>query len=289
MKTEGGMKKWGMATIGLLAMSPLAANAGFDIDPSLVSAASPSPKPAPALAPMAIASLPGSPAVAADGAAAPSPFVPTTPLSSPSAAWNEKITGFAHSEAAQVSLTHLVPTGGHLIVKAPVAATIRVSWTGNDSRIAIARKVLLDAKLNGRFDGDNLIIDAPTPAQSPTARASTLPGSTPQTSAGADPSVTPRLWTLAKGVMLSDGINDWMEQTTAGGERFRWTLQWDAFDGVNREHRVDYLIVAPLRFTGTIDEAIAQVVMLYKKSTKPLAVEIAKDQRVIHITLRGSN
>ncbi|MBN3729342.1 hypothetical protein G3N98_00090 [Burkholderia sp. Tr-20390] len=214
---------------------------------------------------------------AATAAAVPAAAVATTTLGAPSDAWNDKIDGFGHNQPARQALTHLVPSGGRLVVNTPIPATARVSWKGGDTRMAIARKILADAGIDGRFDGDNLVVGA-----APVAVAA--PVAPPQ-----DPAVETRLWTMAKGVMLSDGLADWMEQTAAPGDRYRWTLDWAAFDGVNREHRVDYRIVAPLRFNGTIDQAVAQLITLYKKSTKPLIVQINKDQRLIHIKLRGTN
>ncbi|MBR8427241.1 TcpQ domain-containing protein [Burkholderia cenocepacia] len=213
----------------------------------------------------------------ATAASVPTAIVSTTTLGVPSDAWGEKIDGFGSNQPARQALSYLVPSGGKLIVNAAISPTARVSWKGNDSRLAIARKILADAGIDGRFDGDNLVIGA-------AAAAVVVPAVTPQ-----DPAVESRLWTMAKGVMLSDGLADWMEQTAAAGERYRWTLDWAAFDGVNGERRVDYRIVAPLRFNGTIDQAVAQLVMLYKKSTKPLEVKISKEQRLIHIKLRGAN
>lgn len=274
------MKKKVVLMVGALALLPQIASAGFTVDPALEKALSPR-----STAPLSIASLPAAASgseqplatAAATVAAVPSATVSTTTLGAPSDAWGEKIDGFGRNQSARQALGHLVPGGGQLVVNTPIPSTTRVSWKGGDTRLAIARKILADAGLDGRFDGDNLIIGA-APVAAP-APAAPPPDAASET----------RLWTMAKGVMLSDGLADWMEQTAAGGDRYRWTLDWAAFDGVNREHRVDYRIVAPLRFNGTIDQAVAQLVMLYKKSTKPLVVQINKDQRLIHIKLRGTN
>lgn len=275
------MKNKLVLIIGAMALLPLVARAGFTVDPALEKALSPRPT-----TPLSIASLPPASApeaeqpmaaAAATAAAVPTATVSATTLGVPSDAWGEKIDGFGRNQPARQALTHLVPSGGRLIVNTAISPTARVSWKGNDSRLAIARKILADAGIDGRFDGDNLIVGAaPAVVAAPIAERQ-------------DPAVESRLWTMAKGVMLSDGLADWMEQTAAAGERYRWTLDWAAFDGVNGERRVDYRIVAPLRFNGTIDQAVAQLVMLYKKSTKPLEVKISKEQRLIHIKLRGAN
>ncbi|WP_249204690.1 TcpQ domain-containing protein [Burkholderia cenocepacia] len=275
------MKNKLVLIIGAMALLPHVASAGFSVDPALERALAPPPA-----TPLSVASLPSasSPGVGqpmatavATAASVPTAIVSTTTLGVPSDAWGEKIDGFGSNQPARQALSYLVPSGGKLIVNAAISPTARVSWKGNDSRLAIARKILADAGIDGRFDGDNLVIGA-------AAAAVVVPAVTPQ-----DPAVESRLWTMAKGVMLSDGLADWMEQTAAAGERYRWTLDWAAFDGVNGERRVDYRIVAPLRFNGTIDQAVAQLVMLYKKSTKPLEVKISKEQRLIHIKLRGAN
>ncbi|MCA8050680.1 TcpQ domain-containing protein [Burkholderia arboris] len=275
------MKNKLVLIIGAMALLPHVASAGFSVDPALERALA-----LPPATPLNVASLPSASApgvgqpmatAVATAASVPTAIVSTTTLGVPSDAWGEKIDGFGSNQPARQALAHLVPSGGKLIVNAAISPTARVSWKGNDSRLAIARKILADAGIDGRFDGDNLVIGA-APA------AFVVPAVTPQ-----DPAVESRLWTMAKGVMLSDGLADWMEQTAAAGERYRWTLDWAAFDGVNAERRVDYRIVAPLRFNGTIDQAVAQLVMLYKKSTKPLEVKISKEQRLIHIKLRGAN
>ncbi|MBK5051788.1 TcpQ domain-containing protein [Burkholderia sp. R-70006] len=270
---------------------PLTARAGFDIDPSLQRALTPAPvnrlvlasatDSAPAtVAPAAGAASTTPPTV---GAAAPAAPVTVTSLGGPSVAWNETVNGFANNEPAGQALSHLIPAGGRLIVNSPISAANRVSWRGNESRLTIARKILVDAKLDGRFDGDNLVIGNATAAPATAAGASMVP------SGPANPGLVPRLWTMARGVMLSDGLADWMEQTGAGGDRYRWTLDWDAFDGPDRGHRVDYKIVAPLHFNGTVDQAAVQLILLYKRSVKPLHIDVNTEQRVIHITLKGQN
>ncbi|ODP35041.1 TcpQ domain-containing protein [Pandoraea sp. ISTKB] len=193
----------------------------------------------------------------------------------PDAAWQDKIDGFGKNQGAEIALRALLPTGGRLVINSAIDPKARVTWTGNDSRMSIAKKILSDIHAYGQFDGRNLVIGEPPQAADPSSLAQATNA--------------PRLWTMPKGVMLSDGLMDWMEQTGAKGERYRWYLEWDAYDGPSHEQRVDYRIVAPLRFNGTIDEAVAQLIMLYRKSSKPLNVQISKEQRLIHIKLRGSN
>lgn len=276
------------------------AYAGFELDPALQASLhpqqrngdavltqtlSPASAPAPAASPVSPEANKGRPNVGNETAIIPPVSVPTAgqtqaPLppqaaGGADAAWQDKIDGFGKNQGAELALRALLPMGGRLVVNSAIDPKARVTWTGNDSRMAIARKILSDIHAEGRFDGRNLIVgempqmaEPISPAQAPNA---------------------PRLWTMAKGVMLSDGLMDWMEQTGAKGDRYRWSLEWDAYDGPSHEQRVDYRIVAPLRFNGTVDEAVAQLVMLYRRSSKPLIVQINKEQRLFHIKLRGSN
>lgn len=281
-----------VATALLFGLAAAKAYAGFELDPALQASLHPQQRNgdavltqalSPATAPATTASAvspevdKGRTRVASETAIIPPVAAPTlSPAGGvPDAAWQDKIDGFGKNQGAEMALRALLPTGGRLVINSTIDPKARVTWTGNDSRMAIAKKILSDIHADGRFDGRNLIV-----------------GEAPQTAESASPAQAPnapRLWTMAKGVMLSDGLMDWMEQTGAKGDRYRWSLEWDAYDGPSHEQRVDYRIVAPLRFNGTVDEAVAQLVMLYRKSSKPLIVQINKEQRLFHIKLRGSN
>jgi len=284
------MKTWVLAAmvaaLGVGVGTPLVVRAGFDMDPALQA----SMKPA---ASLKLASIAGAPAATGPLPAAMSQSVQSS-VSSPSAAWNETIDGFAKNQPPEKVLRELVPAGGKLIANTAWPTDKKVSWEGSNPRMVIAKKILSDAGLNGTFDGTNLIVGTapPVPAALPTQVAMTAPTARAATAVQQpEPEAAPasRLWTMPKGVMLSDGLQDWMEQTAAQGDRYRWTLEWDAYEGPSKDQRVDYKIVAPLRFTGQVDEAVAQLIVLYRKSPKPLAVEISRQQRHIHVKLRGAN
>ena len=277
------MKTWVLAAmvaaLGVGVSTPLVVQAGFNMDPALQASLKPA-------APLKLASVAGpSAATAAE----------STPVgvSAPAAAWNETIDGFAKNQPPEKVLRELVPPGGRLIANIAWPSDKKVSWEGSNPRMVIAKKILSDAGLNGTFDGTNLIVGSvPVVPAAPAAQvALSVPTARAATVVQPEPEAVPasRLWTMPKGVMLSDGLQDWMEQTAAQGERYRWTMEWDAYEGPTRDQRVDYKIVAPLRFTGQVDEAVAQLIMLYRKSPKPLAVEISRQQRHIHIKLRGAN
>jgi len=282
-----------MASAALCA--PLIASAGFDIDPAYQQALQAKPTTVsksgssqpPGLV-MAATSGPATPpsavqtqAIPPVGGAVPTTNMVVTSLSGPSAAWNEKIDGFGQNESAQQALKHVVPPTGHLVAGAQFPAARKVSWSGPESRIVVARKMLADAGIEGTFEGNDLVIKVPAAALPTVAVA---PAMSPSRSV--DPATARRLWTMPKGVMLSDGLADWITQTGAEGEQNKWTLVWTARDGLTGD-KIDYHIPGPLRFEGTIDEAVGQLIFLYRTSTKPLAVEFNKEQRLIHIKLRG--
>jgi len=284
-----------MVMAGVALCAPLMASAGFDIDPAYQQALQAKPASAsksgssqpPGLV-IAATSRPASPPSAVQSQAIPpvsgaAPITNTvvTTLSGPSAAWNEKIDGFGQNESAQQALKHVVPPSGRLVSGPQFPAARKVSWSGPDARIVVARKMLADAGIDGTFEGDDLIIKVPA-ASLPTFAVAPIvaPARSP------DPATARRLWTMPKGVMLSDGLADWITQTGAEGEQNKWTLVWTARDGLTGD-KIDYHIPGPLRFEGTIDEAVGQLIFLYRKSTKPLAVEFNKEQRLIHIKLRG--
>lgn len=81
------------------------------------------------------------------------------------------------------------------------------------------------------------------------------------------------VWTVPAGPRLSDAIEAWTKKKPG------WKLKWDT--------KTDYVIEAPLRFEGTIDEAAAQFIRLYEKAEKPLIVKISLQQQLIYVTNRN--
>lgn len=63
-------------------------------------------------------------------------------------------------------------------------------------------------------------------------------------------------------------------------KREGWTMVWSAQD-------LDYRIVAPLSFDGSIVDAVAKLTRLYETAERPLAVDIHTTQRVIVVSEKG--
>ncbi|MCA8197394.1 TcpQ domain-containing protein [Burkholderia vietnamiensis] len=299
------MKTGFLKAVGLLLVvgfdMPLIAHAGFQIDPalqanldgaakpaapSMVAAAAPDKPPVaspPILSPTAPAPAPL--AGAAVGAAIAPAAVAATALPAPSAAWNTPIQGFGRHEPLRQALSHVIPVGGQLVLNGTLP-TKRVSWDGSSttSRMTVARKMLADAGIGGVFSGDNLVVNVEPAGVTANVAASAAP-----TDPGAsfDPATVPRQWTIPKGVMLSDGLADWIEQTGAYGEKYQWSMDWKAYNPLTGD-KVDYPVPAPLHFHGTIDQVAGQLIWLYRNSKAPLHIDISKEQRFIHISLRGN-
>jgi Toxin co-regulated pilus biosynthesis protein Q len=93
-----------------------------------------------------------------------------------------------------------------------------------------------------------------------------------------DPGIVP-VWNAAKGSTLRESIQRWADQA-------KWTLVWEAPDGIDKT--VNYPIVAPLHFQGSIDEAVGNCIRLYEHAKKPLGVEINREQRLLYVHLKYS-
>jgi hypothetical protein len=154
--------------------------------------------------------------------------------SGPSSAWNAKLQGFAHNEPLRQALSHTVPTGGQLIVNGSLPSK-RVSWDGAaaDSRMVVARKMLADAGIDGRFEGDNLIVGS-------VAIASTA---APLEAVSAMP--TKEVWIIRQGYPIGQELKAW-------AKRAGWNVVW----GLQRD------VIAPTTtsFSGDFASAASEVV-----------------------------
>lgn len=72
---------------------------------------------------------------------------------------------------------------------------------------------------------------------------------------------------------------DTVEQTLRRWAKDEWTIVYDT--------ATQYELLAPVRFEGDFDDAVAQFISLYSKADIPLDAQIQKEQRVVYITSRG--
>ncbi|CCD28787.1 Putative type IV pilus protein PilL (fragment) [Candidatus Glomeribacter gigasporarum BEG34] len=87
------------------------------------------------------------------------------------------------------------------------------------------------------------------------------------------------LWAADKGSTLRASLQKWADQA-------RWTLVWDVPEGPNQQ--LNYPILAPLTFTGSVDQAVAACISLYEQAEKPLAVQIQRAQKLFYVHLKAS-
>lgn len=90
---------------------------------------------------------------------------------------------------------------------------------------------------------------------------------TPAETAAFEPSV--ERWSMTQGEKLSDGLQTWLDQ--AG-----WDLVWKS--------RVDYSIASSLGFSGTLESAVEDLIMLYSHSENPLYADISPRQRLVVVS-----
>jgi hypothetical protein len=242
---RGLLKSTAVALAALCAGLPVA-HAGFTIDPSLqVALENPgSPVPHGATSKSALSSFHPTPVPPTVGAAIPSEAVKSASISGPSDAWNTKLHGFAHNERLRQALSHTVPTSGQLLVNGDLPDK-RISWDGEaaDSRLTVARKMLVDAGIDGRFEGDNLIVGI-APAVSTVVAATPVMAASPVTLAA--PAVpTQEIWVIRQGYPIGQELKGW-------AKRAGWNVVW----GLQRD------VIAPTSttFTGDFASAASEVV-----------------------------
>ncbi|TKC90130.1 hypothetical protein FAZ69_08240 [Trinickia terrae] len=212
-----------------------AAHAGFEIDPSLQVALNNARHQASGSASSQSASSSAAPVAASAmvGGAIPGDAVMSTPLAAPSEAWNTKLQGFARNEPLRQALSHTVPAGGQLVVNGTLPDK-RVSWDGGsaDSRMTVARKMLADADIEGRFDGSNLIVGS-------------LPAVSQASGEAAPVAPTKEIWIIRQGYPIGQELKGW-------AKRAGWNVVW----GLQRD------VIAPTTttFTGDFASAAAEVV-----------------------------
>jgi hypothetical protein len=253
---RGLLKATAVALAALCAGLPIA-HAGFTIDPSLqVALENPGSQSSPGAAVQSgLSSVHPTPASPTVGAAIPTASVKSASIPAPSDAWNKKLQGFAHKEPLRQALSHTIPPGGQLVVNGDLPDA-RVSWDGAsaDSRMTVARKMLVDAGIDGRFEGDNLIVGSPAPA-TVTGNPPTATAPTKQASVAVSPAVpvvpaapavpTQEIWIIRQGYPIGQELKGW-------AKRAGWNVVW----GLQRD------VIAPTTttFTGDFASAASEVV-----------------------------
>lgn len=106
----------------------------------------------------------------------------------------------------------------------------------------------------------------------PSAAAPTTLAATQQPAATAAPAAP--LWEAKVGSTVRSTMEDW-------SKRAGWMLVWPMGD-------LDYRVIAPLRFNGSIVDATSNLARLYESAERPLAVDIHVTQKVIVFSEKGA-
>lgn len=83
----------------------------------------------------------------------------------------------------------------------------------------------------------------------------------------------PSVWEAKAGSTVRTTMEDW-------SKRAGWMLVWPMSD-------LDYRVIAPLRFDGSIVDATSKLARLYESAERPLAVGIHTTQKVIVFSEKG--
>lgn len=101
-------------------------------------------------------------------------------------------------------------------------------------------------------------------------------GTAVATAAAKPPIAPPKpVWIAKAGETVRSTVEEWSRK--AG-----WTVVWPMLD-------LDYRIVAPLSFDGSIVDATGKLTRLYESAERPLAVDIRVPQKVIVYSELGAN
>lgn len=100
----------------------------------------------------------------------------------------------------------------------------------------------------------------------PKSQPTELPETLMRTSRQVVAAVDQPLWKIDGDVMLDKGLRTWMKKSG-------WQLVWKS--------RVNYRVSSSLEFSGTLTEAVTDLVMLYSQSEKPLYADISKQQLIV--------
>lgn len=84
----------------------------------------------------------------------------------------------------------------------------------------------------------------------------------------------PMLWTAKAGTTVRGTFEDW-------AKRAGWTVVWPMED-------LDYRIVAPLSFDGSIVDAAGKLARLFESADRPIAVTIHTSQRLLVFSEKGN-
>ncbi len=262
MKNRDRRRALPLPLLALLVLVPLAAHAGFKVVEA----------PAPSVAKVtAVAPKPGYAALdggdVANGAGPTSPLFGLSALSYTGTPLEtiEVRRGFGRNVKLAEALRQIAPEGWRGFGRADIADTFDpaklVTWSGGRPWTDV-----LDSLANAQ--GLSVEVDW-------TRRHLYVGKRTVLASAIKAPAkVAPPAWDAKAGSTVRTTVEDW-------GKRAGWMVVWPMSD-------LDYRIVAPLSFDGSIVDATGRITRLYEAAQRPLAVDIHVAQKVIVFSEKGA-
>lgn len=151
-----------------------------------------------------------------------------------------------------------------------------ISWAGGKPWPAVLDQVARNEGLAVEIDWNrrHLYVGKRTPAPTQLAQAEPAAAATPIAAPPpAAPVVAQPVWDAKVGSTVRATLEEW-------AKRAGWMLVWPMGD-------LDYRIVAPLRFDGSIVDATSKLARLYETAERPLAVDIHTNQKVIAFSEKG--
>ena len=184
--------------------------------------------------------------------------------------------GFVRDLPLKVALQQAIPSGWHSAIV--VGDSRNTSWsTGRDGRpwVDVLREVAAKERLYSEVDWTKRevrVTDHVAPAEAKDVVLAKAKVLTPVTATPVIPKTLPQ-WQAKAGSTVRATVEDW-------GKRSGWMIVWPMND-------LDYRVVAPLNFDGSIVDATGRLARLYEAAQRPLAVDIHLSQRVIVFSEKG--
>lgn len=181
--------------------------------------------------------------------------------------------GIGHDVRLADALKQIAPPGWRGFGRAEVAGSFdpnkSVSWNGGKPWTAVLDALARTEGMSIEVDWDrqHIYVGKREVRQA----ATSTPGSTAPTNPVA--AVAAPAWEAKVGTTVRATMEDWSKR---GG----WQLIWPMGD-------LDYRIIAPLRFEGSLVDATSKLTRLYESADRPLAVDIHTTQKVIVFSEKG--
>lgn len=251
--------------VSLFAFAPCAVQAGFKVVDA------PPPKPVAAAVPAApkagYSAFDGVDDASSDGPTSSTFGLSALTFTGTPSAPAELRRGFGRDVKLADALRQIAPEGWRGFGRADIAGTFDptkvVNWTGGRS---------WTAALNALANDQGLAIEVDWTRKHLYVGKRTVLASVTKSSPAAVATPAPA-WEAKTGSTVRATVEDW-------AKRAGWMVVWRTSD-------LDYRIIAPLNFDGSIVDATGRITRLYESAQRPLAVDIHPAQKVLVFSEKG--